>query len=99
MQEAHERGLAVGQKNAAELTDAVAGTFDFALVEECAQFDECGAYLDAYGPLVYAVEYTDAQDVPFEQVCEQDGDRIGFTLRDRDLVPAGEPEHVETPCP
>lgn len=95
-QEAHERGLAVGQKNAAELTGRV--VLDFALVEECAQHDECGTYLDAYDRRVYAVEYTDAQDVAFAEACERWGDRIGLTLRDRDLEPAGGAAHVEERC-
>lgn len=99
VQRAHDRGLAVGQKNAAEHTDRFRETgFDFALVEECAQYDECGAYLDAYDGLVYGVEYTDAQGTPFEQACERWGDRIGLTLRDRDLEPAGAAEHVERGC-
>lgn len=98
VQAAHERGLAVGQKNAAEHTATFAELFDFALVEECAQYDECDTYLDAYGDHVHGVEYTDAQDVPFEEACERWGDRIGLVLRDRDLAPAGAAEHVERGC-
>ncbi len=72
--------------------------FDFALVEECAPYDECAAYLDAYDRHVYAVEYTDAQDETFGEACERWGGRIGLTLRDRDLQPAGDAAHVEEPC-
>lgn len=96
---AHARGLAVAQKNLAELVpEASALGLDLAVVEECAQFEECEEYAEAYGGRVYAVEYTDAQDVPFEQACERYGDEIGLSLRDRDLVPAGEPDHVERTC-
>ncbi len=35
------------------------------------------------------MEYTDAQDVPFEEACSSYDGRPGFVLRDRDLVPAG----------
>lgn len=99
VQEAHDRGLAVGQKNAAEHTDRFRESgFDFALVEECAQYDECDTYLDAYDEHVYGVEYTDAQDTGFDEACERWGDRIGLTLRDRDLAPAGEGGHVERGC-
>lgn len=98
VQAGHERGLAVGQKNAAEFTEAFGGLFDFALVEECARFDECGTYLDAYPEHVYVVEYTDAQEVPFEEACERYGADVGLELRDRDLAPAGDPDHVEQAC-
>ena len=75
---AHDRDLAVGQKNAAEHSERFRALFDFAVVEECAQYDECEAYTDAYGELVYAVEYTDAQDVPFEEACSSYDGRPGF---------------------
>lgn len=97
---AHERGLAVAQKNLAELVpEASALGFDLAVVEECAQFEECQEYVEAYGGRVYAVEYADAQDVPFAEACERYGDEIGLALRDRDLVPAGHSGHVEQTCP
>ncbi len=96
----HDRGLAVAQKNLAELVDdAAAAGFDLAVVEECAQFEECDAWTDAYGDRVYAVEYTDAQDVPFTEACERWGDRLGLVLRDRDLLAAGDDGHVERRCP
>lgn len=51
----HARGLAVAQKNAAELAGAVA--FDFAAAEECQAYDECDAYLEAHGDAVAEIEY------------------------------------------
>jgi hypothetical protein len=58
---AHEQGLAVGQKNTVELSPEqsldIIG-FDFAVVEDCAEFDECAAYKQRYGPLVLYIEYT-----------------------------------------
>lgn len=55
---AHSRGLAIGQKNTTDLLDRHAGIgFDFAVTEECAQFDECDAYAEAYDDRVFAVEY------------------------------------------
>jgi hypothetical protein len=56
---AHGLGLAVGLKNATGLVSALAGRFDFAVVEQCLQYDEC----DRYRPFVtrhkpvYEVEY------------------------------------------
>ncbi|MGO2659963.1 endo alpha-1,4 polygalactosaminidase [Mycetocola reblochoni] len=97
---AHTAGLAIGQKNAAEL--AARGRdelgFDFAVTEECAAFDECDAYRAAYGDAVLQIEYADTLPVPFDSVCAEP-DRAALTiLRDRDLVPAGTEGHVFRQC-
>lgn len=58
---AHARGLSVGLKNDVDQLDDLAGRFDWALNEECHQYDECGAY-DAFldrGKAVFHVEYVD----------------------------------------
>ncbi len=56
----HQRGLASAQKNSAELiadgSHRKAG-FDFALVEQCSVYNECGVFADAYDNNVLAVEY------------------------------------------
>ena len=100
VEQAHALGLAAGQKNTAELgargRDEVG--FDFAVVEECAQFDECAAYTDVYGPAVIAIEYTDALARPFAEVCADPATPAITVLRDRLLAPAGEPEHVFERC-
>ncbi|WIB13741.1 endo alpha-1,4 polygalactosaminidase [Curtobacterium sp. MCPF17_052] len=58
---AHQHGLAAAQKNTPQL--GVAGRertgFDFAVAEECVQYDECAAYTDVYGARVIDVEYAD----------------------------------------
>ncbi len=58
---AHDRGLAIGQKNAAESTDVCRREvgFDFAVAEECAAYRECDRYRRSYGPHVLQIEYTD----------------------------------------
>jgi len=56
---AHEAGLAIGQKNTADLAAELAGDFDFAVTEECDRWQECGLYTAAYGDHVLAVEYAD----------------------------------------
>ena len=38
---AHERGLAIGLKNDLGQADELADLFDFSVVEQCAEFDEC----------------------------------------------------------
>lgn len=96
---AHENGLAIGQKNAAEFTaEGRALGFDFAVAEECAAFDECAAYSSAYGRHVLQIEYTDNLPEPFERVCAAP-DRAPLTiLRDRDLSPEGKAGHEHRQC-
>ncbi|MFD4570921.1 endo alpha-1,4 polygalactosaminidase [Streptomyces sp. NPDC058417] len=58
---AHERGLAVGLKNDLPQIPELVGDFDFAVNEECAQFDECHLltpFIEA-GKAVFHVEYTE----------------------------------------
>ncbi|MFE9613105.1 endo alpha-1,4 polygalactosaminidase [Streptomyces sp. NPDC006012] len=58
---AHERGLAVGLKNDLRQIPQLVGRFDFAVNEECAQYDECGALRPfiAAGKAVFHVEYAE----------------------------------------
>ncbi|MFE4514185.1 endo alpha-1,4 polygalactosaminidase [Kitasatospora sp. NPDC056783] len=56
---AHERGLAIGLKNDLDQIPALLADFDFAVNEECAQFDECervAPFVKA-GKAVFHVEY------------------------------------------
>ncbi|GAA1861713.1 hypothetical protein GCM10009772_41870 [Pseudonocardia alni subsp. carboxydivorans] len=95
----HARGLAVGQKNATDLLDRLpAGGYDFAVAEECVAFDECGAFTAAYGDRVLDVEYVDGADAG-PAACGEPGRRPPATVvRDRLLVPAGDPGHVHWTC-
>jgi hypothetical protein len=56
---AHARGLAVGLKNALDLAPELAPDFDFAVGEQCHEFDECAANAPfvAAGKPVWNVEY------------------------------------------
>ncbi|MFD6338677.1 endo alpha-1,4 polygalactosaminidase [Streptomyces sp. NPDC060131] len=93
---AHGAGLAIGQKNAAEMTgvrDEIG--FDFAVAEECARYEECDAYAEAFDDRVLVVEYRRAD---LTAACREWGDRLSVVLRDRDVVPAGEPGHVNARC-
>ncbi|MCL7381052.1 endo alpha-1,4 polygalactosaminidase [Streptomyces sp. 35G-GA-8] len=93
---AHRAGLAIGQKNAAEMTGTGDGIgFDFAVAEECARYEECDAYAAAYDDKVLVIEYRRAD---FTVACREWGDRLSVVLRDRDVVPAGEPGHVNARC-
>jgi len=96
---AHERRLAVGQKNTVELTaEQARGVigFDFAVVEECAEFDECAAYRERYDLYVLAIEYSPEGMV---EACEQFGGGVPVLRRDLGLVPPDDPAYqFETFC-
>jgi hypothetical protein len=57
--EAHARGLAVGLKNDTAQVAALVPYFDFAIVEQCFEFDECEQYTPfvAAGKAVFVAEY------------------------------------------
>ena len=100
---AHGSGLAIGQKNAAELAargrDEIG--FDLAVAEECAAFDECAAYTDGYGDDVLQVEYPDALEeagLTFADACARADRAPLIVLRDRDLVPEGQDGHLRETC-
>ncbi|ATE55894.1 endo alpha-1,4 polygalactosaminidase [Actinosynnema pretiosum] len=81
---AHDADLAIGQKNAAEITaQGKSAGFDFAVAEECGEWSECGDYTDAYGNSVLIVEY---QREAFEQTCAEFGDDVSVVLRDVKLT-------------
>lgn len=108
---AHERGLAIAQKNAAEQapTGATDLGFDFAIVEECEVWSECGDYTAAYGDQVYEIEYSDndrnaegerVDPVSFFQTaCRARGPRISVVYRDRGVTtPAKARAYVYRSC-
>lgn len=107
VQRAHNAGLAIAQKNAAEITRTAHNDlgFDFAVTEECAAFDECAAYTEVYGDHVLQIEYPDSlaeAGLEFSEVCDQaaGADRAPLTiLRDRDLFAAGDEDHRYESCP
>ncbi|WP_329456648.1 endo alpha-1,4 polygalactosaminidase [Streptomyces sp. NBC_01497] len=93
---AHRDGLAVAQKNTGELLGRRRDIgFDFAVVEECAHYDECAAFSSAYDRRVFDIEY-DARS--FAAGCRRWGRTLSITLRDRDVLPAGEPGHRDRRC-
>jgi hypothetical protein len=97
---AHALGLAIAQKNAAEVAPAGRRLgFDFAIVEECQPNAECGAYLRAYGREVIEIEYPDNGGLAgFAAACRARGNRISIAYRDRAVTPAGQPGHIEQHC-
>jgi len=86
--QAHARGLALAQKNAASLTADLAGLYDGALTEDCFQDGWCAEVLayPAAGKPVFMAEYTDT-GVDFAAACAW-GQPRGFSpiLKDRALT-------------
>ncbi|WP_258863003.1 endo alpha-1,4 polygalactosaminidase [Marinitenerispora sediminis] len=96
VERAHAEGLTIGQKNAAEATAlGVDAGFDFAVAEECARWDECASYAEAYPGRVLDVEY---RREDFETACERDAGIVSVILRDLDVTPEGDPAHVREVC-
>jgi hypothetical protein len=97
---AHARGLAIAQKNAAEVApEGRRLGFDFAVVEECQRYQECDVYLRAYGSHVIEIEYPDSGGPEnFAAACRARGDRISIVYRDRAVTPAGQPGYLEQRC-
>jgi hypothetical protein len=85
---AHAAGLAIAQKNAAELgaRGRDEAGFDFAVAEECQRYDECATYTDVWGGHVLDIEYTDNLRGDFADVCADRQVPASTILRDRDLT-------------
>lgn len=92
---AHERGMAISQKNSAEVLDRIGelGT-DFAVVEECNQFRECGDYTAIYGDQIYVIEY---REEDFDFGCENFAD-VSIAFRDLDLVTPTDDGYIYESC-
>jgi hypothetical protein len=95
---AHEQGLAIGQKNAADLAGPLSELFDFAVAEECDRWQECDLYSDAYGDRVLAIEYADDLRDDFAAACAVPDRPLSMILRDRDLAIAGAADYVYERC-
>lgn len=94
---AHGAGLAVAQKNAAELVAAGAARgFDFAVTEECGHYDECASYQEHY-LTVLDIEYGTARE--FAELCAAGTLPPQTVRRDRDLTPPSGANYVFERCP
>ncbi len=91
---AHVRGLAVAQKNTVELLDTHIG-FDFAVTEQCGEYDECGEFTAVYGDLVFDIEYSESG---FAAACAFFADAPTVIRRDLDLAPEGAEGHRYERC-
>ncbi|RSN59897.1 hypothetical protein DMH12_09500 [Streptomyces sp. WAC 04229] len=93
---AHADGLAVGQKNTVELAgNRVANGLDFAVAEECGEWDECGDYTAEFGDHVIVIEYT-AKGL--SKACSGFADTLSIVRRDLDVSPKGSSSYVRETC-
>ncbi|MFI6587953.1 endo alpha-1,4 polygalactosaminidase [Embleya sp. NPDC050493] len=93
---AHRRGLAIAQKNTAELAEnRTALGLDFAVAEECGQWNECNDYTKYFGNNVIVIEYT-AKGL--SNACSKWGDKLSVIRRDVDVTPVGNSKYVRKTC-
>ncbi|MFC9469431.1 endo alpha-1,4 polygalactosaminidase [Streptomyces coelicoflavus] len=93
---AHSDGLAIGQKNTVELApNREENGLDFAVAEECGEWDECGDYTAGFGDRVIVVEYT-AEGL--SKACAGFGDELSIVRRDLDVSPKGSSGYVRETC-
>jgi Glycoside-hydrolase family GH114 len=92
---AHDHGLAIAQKNSAEIVGQrkQMGT-DFAVSEECMHYKECDTYVGAYGRNVLIIEYVRAD---FDAACKS-YPNYAIVLRDHELVSKGSAGYVYDGC-
>jgi len=85
--EAHKRGLAIGQKNASDQVKDLVDVYDFAITEDYFYYKEAESmlpYIKAGKP-VFAAEYTDLPG-DFAEFCKQSkGLNYSTILKNRDL--------------
>ncbi|MET7683309.1 endo alpha-1,4 polygalactosaminidase [Streptomyces sp. NPDC005423] len=93
---AHAAGLAIGQKNTADLlSDRTKIGFDFAVAEECGQYNECGDFAKAYSNRVFVIEY---EDSGFKRACAGFGTKLSIVQRDLDVTARGSDDYVFRTC-
>ncbi|MEJ7722324.1 MAG: endo alpha-1,4 polygalactosaminidase [Ilumatobacteraceae bacterium] len=95
---AHAQHLAVGQKNTPQLgrrnsLDVVG--FDFAIAEQCGQYDECDRYRSVFGNRMIDIEYGRSG---FRAACAAVGRTVSVVLRDRLVSTPGSPGYVNDRC-
>jgi hypothetical protein len=93
---AHGKGLAIGQKNTPQLSTARSQTgLDFAIAEECGEWEECGDYTKGYNDNVIAIEYKKSA---FDAACAEWGKRLSIVLRDVYVTAPGSGAYVRQSC-
>jgi hypothetical protein len=89
---AHARRLAIAQKNTVELAGSRKRTgLDFAIAEECAEYDECGEYAQAFDDRVIVIEYSDSG---LRRARSGFAGRLSIVRRDVDVSTPGSSDYV-----
>lgn len=80
---AHDRGMSVGLKNGLSIPPRTAAVIDFAINEQCQQYQECAAYkpLAAAGKTVLNIEYSGGAKL----ACENQPAGLTTVYADLDL--------------
>lgn len=92
----HRRGMAVALKNDPRQARELLGAFDFAVVEECFQYQECGffkPFIEA-GKAVFEAEY----ELPSTKFCAA-AKALGFSAIRKGLELFAQPWHPCDPLP
>jgi hypothetical protein len=93
---AHADGLAVAQKNGAEISARGRNAgFDFAVAEECADYAECQSYTTAYGNEVIVIEDS---ATGLATACAGWGNTLSVVRRDVDVTAPGSSGYVYQAC-
>ncbi|GCB47472.1 hypothetical protein SNL152K_4777 [Streptomyces sp. NL15-2K] len=93
---AHAKGLAVAQKNTLELVpDRASVGMDFAVVEDCGEWNECSKFAKAFDNNVFVVEYT-AKGL--SNACSGWGSALSVVRRDQSVVPDGTSGYLRETC-
>jgi hypothetical protein len=94
---AHSLGLAIAQKNTADLgtTGKLTVGFDFAIAEQCQEYGECCTYSGVYGTSWVDVEYDEDY---FDEACTNGESAISVILRDEDVVANCDEGYVYKEC-
>jgi len=93
---AHGLGLSVGLKGNNTEAGLLEPLYDWALTEQCWEYDECTFFSDSFvpaGKAVFAVEYDADPDCALSNQY-----RINASKRDLDLVGPGDPGYLFEPC-
>ncbi|MFI6620382.1 endo alpha-1,4 polygalactosaminidase [Streptomyces sp. NPDC050528] len=89
---AHARHLAIAQKNTVELAGLRKKLgLDFAIAEECAEYDECGEYAKAFADRVIVIEYSDSG---LRKARSGFAGRLSIVRRDVDVSTPGSADYV-----
>jgi hypothetical protein len=95
-QHAHEKGLAIAQKNTAELAPKAKSLgLDFAVTEECGAYSECGDYEKAFGDHVVDIEYSSEG---LNAACTDEASKFAIVERDEGVASPSNGDYVRKTC-